>query len=185
MLGHQTIWTRSLSLLQRYSLAGERRARATIADIDMSAIDTQQACQWTWPNAAAIFEYNAWAFPMGHKYREHVCSCEPEWVERLKRQYVRVPDTDSHSCIDHSPKVSLARQKCEIALASAFSYTHVLQDGGQYTDLYREVLLQRHGSCNGSLIKKSLWRLFDGLGVIDILGAGTPATRMTFRSLER
>ena len=36
-----------------------------------------------------------------------------------------------------SPKGSLAQQKRKIVLASAFfSYTHVLQDGGQYTDLY-------------------------------------------------
>ena len=35
------------------------------------------------------------------------------------------------------------RQKCEIVIASAFSYTyvHVLQDGSQYTDLYK--VLQR------------------------------------------
>ena len=33
-------------------------------------------------------------------------------------------------------KVSFAQQKHEIALARAFSYTYVLQDGSQYTDLY-------------------------------------------------
>ena len=32
-------------------------------------------------HVAAILEYNAWAFSMGHKYREHVCTSvnQNEW----------------------------------------------------------------------------------------------------------
>ena len=66
---------------------------------------------------------------MGQMYRERFCSS----FAANQNEWSAWKDTllESSRC-----KGKLSATKREIVLASAFLYTHVLQDGSQYMDLY-------------------------------------------------